>query len=92
MCLNEFLNTTQASAHLVSYNHFDSAKVRTYVCMPPRPQITSGVILTLNDWLIIVATFQFHLMALAVDVIDRHARSNEIHHQLQPEKTKVRLY
>ena len=29
-------------------------------------------------------------MAIAVDAIDRRGPSNEMHHQLQPEKTKVR--
>ena len=37
--------------------------------MPLRPQKTSGVILTLYDWLkIIVAAFQLQLMDLAVNV------------------------
>ena len=31
-------------------------------------------------------------MALAVDVIDMRGPSNEMHRQLQPNKTKVRLY
>ena len=39
-----------------------------------------------------MATFQFRFMALAVDVINRRGPSNEMHHQLQPKKTKVRLY
>ena len=38
------------------------------------------------------AAFQFSFMALAVDVIDRRAPSNKMRHQLQSEKTKVRLY
>ena len=38
------------------------------------------------------AAFQFHFMALAIDVIDRRGPSNEMRHQLQPKKTKVRLY
>ena len=42
--------------------------------------------------IIIVAAFQFCCMALAVDLIDRRGHSNEMHRQLQPEKTKVRLY
>ena len=41
---------------------------------------------------IIVAAFQFRFMALAVDVIDKRGPSNEMRHQLQPKKTKVRLY
>ena len=41
---------------------------------------------------IIVATFQFRFMALAVDVIDRRGPSNEMCCQLQPKKTKVTLY
>ena len=63
-----------------------------YVCMPPRPYITSGVTLTLNDWLIIATAFQFRFIALAIDVIDRRGPSNEMRHQLQPKKTEVRLY
>ena len=39
-----------------------------------------------------MAAFQFRFMVLAVDVIDRHGPSNEIRRQLQPKKTKVRLY
>ena len=39
-----------------------------------------------------MAAFQFHFMALAVDVIDRYGPSNEMHRQLQLNKTKVRLY
>ena len=31
-------------------------------------------------------------MALAVDVIHRRGPNNLLHHQLQPKKTKVRLY
>ena len=41
---------------------------------------------------IIAAAFQFHFMALAIDVIDRRDPSNEMGHQLQPNRTKVRLY
>ena len=41
---------------------------------------------------IIAATFQFRFMALAIDVIDRRDPSNEMRRQLQPNKTKVRLY
>ena len=41
---------------------------------------------------IIVTAFQFHFMALAINIIDRHSPSNEMHRQLQPKKTKVRLY
>ena len=41
---------------------------------------------------IIAAAFQFHFMAFAVDVIDRHGPSNEMHRQLQPKKTKETLY
>ena len=36
--------------------------------------------------------FQFCFMALAVDFIDRCGPSNKMHHQLQPKKTKVKLY
>ena len=38
---------------------------------------------------IIAAAFQFRFMALAIDVIDRRDPSNEMHRQLQPNKTKV---
>ena len=38
------------------------------------------------------AAFQLRFMALAVDVIDRHDPTNEMHHQLQAKKTKVRLH
>ena len=41
---------------------------------------------------IIAAAFQFRFMALAIDVIDRRDPSNEMRRQLQPNKTKVRLY
>ena len=40
---------------------------------------------------ITAAAFQLHFMTLAVDVIDRHGASNEMHHQLQPKNT-VSLY
>ena len=39
-----------------------------------------------------MAAFHFLLMVLAIDVIDRHGFSNEMHRQLQPKKTKVRLH
>ena len=39
-----------------------------------------------------MAAFQFRFMALVIDVINRHAPSYEMRRQLQPEKTKVRLY
>ena len=34
----------------------------------------------------------FHSMAFAIDVIDRHGPSNEMHRQLMPKKAKIRLY
>ena len=40
----------------------------------------------------IAATFQFRLVALAVDVIDRRDPSNEMRRQLQPQKINGRLY
>ena len=36
--------------------------------------------------------FQFRIVALAIDVIDRRDPSNEVRCQLQSKKTKVRLY
>ena len=37
--------------------------------------------------------FQFSFMAIAIDVVNGHGLSNEIHCQLQPpKKIKVRLY
>ena len=36
--------------------------------------------------------FQLRFMALAVDIIDRCGRSNEMRCQLKPKKAKVRLY
>ena len=41
---------------------------------------------------IITAAFYLHFMTLAIDVIRRRGPSNEIHRQLQPKNTKVRLY
>ena len=41
---------------------------------------------------IITAAFHFRFIALAVNVIDRHGHSNEMCLQLQPKKTKVKLY
>ena len=41
---------------------------------------------------IIKAAFQFRLMALAVDVINRRDPNNEIHCQLQPKKTVLFVY
>ena len=42
---------------------------------------------------IIAAAFQFRfIIAHAIDVIDRRDPSNEMRRQLQPNKTKVRLY
>ena len=40
----------------------------------------------------IAAAFQLRFVALAVNVIDRSGPSNEMRFQLQPKKTKVRLY
>ena len=40
---------------------------------------------------IIAAAFQLHIMAFAVNVIDRHGPNKEMYCQLQPKKTKVRL-
>ena len=40
---------------------------------------------------IIAVAFQFRFMALAIDVIDRRHPS-DVMRQLQPNKTKVRLY
>ena len=42
--------------------------------------LTSGVILALYDWL---NNFCCILVALAVDFIERHGPSNEMHRQLQ---------
>ena len=39
-----------------------------------------------------MAAFQIHFMAIGIDVIDRRGPSNGMHRQLQPKKTKVRLY
>ena len=39
-----------------------------------------------------MAAFQFSFMALTIDIIDRRGPSYEMCHQLQPKKTKVRLY
>ena len=36
------------------------------------------------------AAFQLRFMAFAVDVIDRSGSSNEMRHQLNPKKAKVR--
>ena len=36
---------------------------------------------------IMAAAFQFHFMALAIDVVDRHDPSNEMRRQFQPKKT-----
>ena len=66
--------------------------VCVYVCTPPSPLITSGVILTLCDWLNNLCCFSVLFIALQVNVIDRRGPSNEMHHQLQPKKTKIRLY
>ena len=52
----------------------------------------SGVILTLHDWLNNCGCFSVPFIALAIDVINRCGPSNELHHQLQPKKTKARLY
>ena len=41
---------------------------------------------------IIVAAFDFSFIALAIDVINRRGPSNELRHQLQTKKIKVRLY
>ena len=42
--------------------------------------------------IIIAVAFQFCFMARAIDVIDRRDPRNKIRRQLQPKKTKVRLY
>ena len=36
------------------------------------------------------AAFQLHFMAFAIDVIDRRGPSNEMRHQLNSKKAKVR--
>ena len=41
---------------------------------------------------IIATAFQFRFMAIAINIIDRRDPNNEMHHQSQPKKTKVRLY
>ena len=55
--------------------------VRVCVCVCVSwPQITNGMILTLYIiGSIVVDVFQFHFMALAIDVIDRHDPSNKMH-------------
>ena len=51
------------------------------------------MILTLYDWLNILSeAFQFHFMALAVDVINRRGPSDKMRRQLQLKKNKVMLY
>ena len=62
------------------------------MCTPPRSKITSGVILTLHDWLDTFCYFSVHFMALVIDVIDRHSPSYKMHHQLQLKMNKVTLY
>ena len=42
--------------------------------------------------LIIAVAFHFRFIALATEIIDRRGPSNKMHRQLQPKKTKVRLY
>ena len=75
---------------LFSCNHFHPGVYAcVYVCTPPRPKVTSGVILASNDS---ADAFQFCFMVLAVDVIGRCGPSNEMRCQSQPKKTKVRLY
>ena len=66
--------------------------MHTCVCTPPRLYITSGMILTLYDWLNNFCCFSVLFLALAIDVIDRRGPSNKMHCQLQPKKTKVTLY
>ena len=39
-----------------------------------------------------MVAFYFHFIAFAINVIDRRGPSNEMQRQLQPKKTKVRLY
>ena len=41
---------------------------------------------------IIAAAIHFRFIALGVDIIDRRGPSNEMRHQLQAKKTKVRPY
>ena len=62
------------------------------MCERPRDQKNSGVILALYGWLNNSGCFSVPFMTLAVDVIDRRGSSDEMRHQLQPMKTKVRLY
>ena len=57
--------------------------------------MTSGVILTLYDWLntyVISVAFPSHFMALTINAIDRLGPGNEIHRELQLSMTKVMLY
>ena len=56
--------------HIMVSNNITHACKYVRVCAPPRPYITSGVILTLYDWLDFCC-FSVPFMALAVDVIDR---------------------
>jgi len=63
-----------------------------YACVYMYIPGASGVILILYDWLNNPVSFQFHFMALAVDVIDRCGTSNKMRCQLQLKKTKIRLY
>ena len=80
---------TVSTQRLVSYNHF-RPRVYACVCMCVRPRGHKLLVALLHMiGRIIAAGFQFRFMALAIDVIDP---SNEMRRQLQPNKTKVRLY
>ena len=49
-------------------------------------------LVSLYDWFNNFCCFSVVFMALAVDVIDGRGPSNEMCHQLQPKKVKLRLY
>ena len=63
------------------------------VCVRPRGHKLLVTLFKLHMiGIIIAAAFQFRFMACPIDGIDRRDPSNEMRHQLQPKKTKVRLY
>ena len=63
------------------------------VSTPEATHITSGVILTLNDWLNNCSCFSVSFYGSChVDVIGRHGPGNEMRRQLQPKNQDNAIY
>ena len=84
---NNFINNPVIITFITTM--YACVHVCVWVYTPPKPLITSGVILTLNNWW---NKCSFNFMALAADVIERRGYSNEMRYQSQPKKVVFAVY